>query len=124
MADPLVVSLSNHEQRSRARGPQRGSRVGVGAGCSAGRMQTDFHHGLQGQDVTLDEQELRAIVREAIARHFGHPARVPQTGPVFGRCHVSHVRLPLTRGDEGDRGCLIEPTARCGDCGFCQSYGH
>ena len=28
------------------RGPQRGSRVGVEEGCSAGRMQLEFHHGL------------------------------------------------------------------------------
>src|SRR5213083_1208187 len=36
----------NEEQRSQARGPQRGSRVGVEEGCSAGRMQLEFHHGL------------------------------------------------------------------------------
>src|SRR5712691_2407785 len=29
-----------------ARGPQRGSRVGVERGCIAGRMQPDFYHGL------------------------------------------------------------------------------
>ena len=34
------------EQRSHNRGPQPGSRVGVEKGCSAGRMQSDFHHGL------------------------------------------------------------------------------
>src|SRR6266496_1397648 len=34
------------EQRSQTRGPQRGSRVGVEEGCSAGRMQLEFHHGL------------------------------------------------------------------------------
>ena len=36
----------NEEQRSQPRGPQRGSRVGVEEGCSAGRMQLEFHHGL------------------------------------------------------------------------------
>jgi hypothetical protein len=34
------------EQRSQARGPQRGTRVGVEEGCIAVRMQLDFHHGL------------------------------------------------------------------------------
>src|ERR1700676_5221499 len=34
------------EQRSQARGPQRGTRVGVEEGCIAVRMQSDFHHGL------------------------------------------------------------------------------
>src|SRR5439155_2357801 len=38
----------NEEQRSQTRGPQRGSRVGVEEGCSAGRMQLEFHHGLLG----------------------------------------------------------------------------
>ena len=41
----------NEEQRSQPRGPQRGSRVGVEEGCSAGRMQLEFHHGLL--EVTL-----------------------------------------------------------------------
>jgi len=36
----------NEEQRGQTRGPQRGSRVGVEEGCSAGRMQLEFHHGL------------------------------------------------------------------------------
>jgi hypothetical protein len=36
----------NEEQRSQTRGPQRGSRVGVEEGCSAGQMQLEFHHGL------------------------------------------------------------------------------
>src|SRR5438874_8092640 len=38
----------SEEQRSRRRGPQRGSRVGVAWGCIARRMQPDFHHGLLG----------------------------------------------------------------------------
>jgi hypothetical protein len=36
----------NEEQRSQPRGPKRGSRVGVEEGCSAGRMQLEFHRGL------------------------------------------------------------------------------
>src|SRR5947207_8990867 len=36
----------SEEQRSRRRGPQRGSRVGVAWGCIARRVQPDFHHGL------------------------------------------------------------------------------
>src|SRR5438034_1646320 len=36
----------SEEQRSQRRGPQRGTRVGVGQGCIARRMQPDFHHGL------------------------------------------------------------------------------
>src|SRR5437773_8699056 len=36
-----------------ARGPQRGSRVGVERGCIAGRMQPDFYHGLRGRVITF-----------------------------------------------------------------------
>jgi len=36
----------SEEQRSWRRGPQRGSRVGVGRGCIARRIEPDFHHGL------------------------------------------------------------------------------
>ena len=35
------------------RGPQRGSRVGVGRGCIARRMQPDFHHRLLSQAAVL-----------------------------------------------------------------------
>src|SRR5712691_11532707 len=34
------------KQRSQPRGPQRGTRVGVGLGCIARRMQPGFYHGL------------------------------------------------------------------------------
>ena len=36
----------SEEQRRRRRGCRRGSRVGVGRGCIARRMQPDFHHAL------------------------------------------------------------------------------
>ena len=45
----------NEEQRSQPQGPQRGSRVGVEEGCSAGRMQQEFHHGLLGRRIRRDD---------------------------------------------------------------------
>ena len=77
----------------------------------------------------IDEQELRALVREAIARH------VPATGaepipPAFSahgpaaHAHASHLRFALWRGSDADGACLIEPAVRCNHCGYCQSYGH
>jgi hypothetical protein len=80
----------------------------------------------------VTEQELRALVRQAIARHIDHrdhgdhgaAAGPVRAAPPFDRGHASHVLLPVARGSEGDGACLIEPTVRCSHCGYCQSYGH
>jgi hypothetical protein len=68
----------------------------------------------------ISDQELRAMVRDAIARH-GHPrvAEPPSFDAV--RAHSSHG--VLTGGDPEGR-CLIEPAVRCNHCGYCQSMGH
>ena len=74
----------------------------------------------------IDDQDLRALVREAIARRVVNGARdaaAPQDPPVFDR-HASHGRLPVAGGSEGDGACLIEPTVGCNHCGYCQSFGH
>jgi hypothetical protein len=68
------------------------------------------------------EAELRALVRDAIARHLRGPARPPEPDASGG--HPSHVRLPLASGADGDGACLIEPAVRCRHCGYCLSYGH
>ena len=69
------------------------------------------------------------MIRESIARHAGASpgVRVPCAGPearALFSAHVSHLRLPLVRGGDGDGACLIEPAVRCNHCGFCQSFGH
>jgi hypothetical protein len=77
----------------------------------------------------ISDQELRALVREAIARNGGTAGvsrdptgrRVPG---IFDGMHASHGRLPLAGGSEGDGSCLIEPSVRCNHCGYCQSLGH
>lgn len=96
--------------------------------------------------MNMDEQEVRALVREAIERHLGRPeagARGKGQGgqgqaasPTGTRdvypfpltpfpSHASHVLLPVLPGSELDNGmCVIEPAVRCTHCGFCQSYGH
>ena len=78
--------------------------------------------------MTLTEQELRALIRESIARHLGDssaeaPAGAADSVTAF-RAHASHGLLPLTRGGDGDGACLIEPSVRCNHCGYCLSYGH
>ena len=76
----------------------------------------------------VSEQELRAMVRDAIARHAGMPHAAPALAAApsvdASRLHASHGLLPLARGAEGDGACLIEPAVRCNHCGYCLSYGH
>jgi hypothetical protein len=75
----------------------------------------------------VSEQELRAMVRDAIARQTATTAGpAAGTGPSADACrlHASHGLLPLARGADGDGACLIEPTVRCNHCGYCLSYGH
>ena len=78
----------------------------------------------------VSDQELRALVRDAIARHVGgtpagplSPPDLPPPTPFDAR-HASQVLLPLARGGDGDGACLIEPAVRCNHCGYCLSYGH
>jgi hypothetical protein len=74
----------------------------------------------------ISDQELRSLVRDAIARHTGQEgpqASTPAPPSGFGG-HASHRLLPLARGSDGDGACLIEPAVRCNHCGYCLSYGH
>jgi hypothetical protein len=71
----------------------------------------------------MNEDALRALVRESIARHLGDTSRVdpgaPQ--PMIVARHASHYRyaLPPSGGP-----CLIEPNVQCNHCGYCESHGH
>ena len=70
----------------------------------------------------MDEQALRAIVREAVSRHLaGASPDAGQPQPVNFVAHASHYRYVLP---ESDGPCLIEPAVRCNHCGYCQSHGH
>ena len=78
----------------------------------------------------MTEQELRALVREAIARHAtGETAGTgprPDAGGTASafRLHPSHGLLALATGAEADGPCLIEPAVPCTHCGYCKSLGH
>ncbi len=74
--------------------------------------------------MNVSDPELRAMVREAIARLQPVDRPVPTVGPGAPASHPSHVRLLLVTGGDADGACLIEPTVRCNGCGYCQSYGH
>jgi hypothetical protein len=87
----------------------------------------------------MDEQLIRTLVRESIARQA--PPSRPDSGgaSAFALCaaadesagqvhvnvplagHVSHARYLLP--DSGGP-CLIEPSVQCNHCGYCQSHGH
>ena len=76
----------------------------------------------------MTEQELRVLVREAIARHLegetevAYPSAVSALVPVASlQAHLSHAKFALPAlGDS----CIIEPAVACNHCGFCKSYGH
>jgi hypothetical protein len=70
----------------------------------------------------ISEDELRSMVRDAIARHGVAPAPPALAPPL--RPDPSHGRLSLVAGGDADGNCLIEPSVRCNHCGYCQSLGH
>jgi hypothetical protein len=75
----------------------------------------------------MNDQELREMIRESIARHLradrGAAVWPPATCESAAITHASHLRLPLASGDE-DGACVIEPSVRCNHCGYCLSLGH
>lgn len=74
----------------------------------------------------MTEQELRALVRQAIAYHLhdrGAAGQPRRDAPVtLYRNHPSQAMFTLP-GDPGGA-CLVEPAAPCTHCGFCRTYGH
>ena len=80
----------------------------------------------------MNEQALRELVRQAIARHHGADPQPPAPAaaplPVLTDSsasrspgHPSQYRYSLP---ESDGPCIIEPGVACNHCGYCQSHGH
>ena len=69
----------------------------------------------------MNEDALRALIREAVARRLGGEPPQPGLPPATVPLHASHFRYQLP---ESDGPCLIEPSVRCNHCGYCQSHGH
>jgi hypothetical protein len=70
----------------------------------------------------MNEDALRAMIREAVARHLAGGDAPPREGHALILApHASHFRytLPPSEGP-----CLIEPTVQCNHCGYCESHGH
>lgn len=75
--------------------------------------------------MAVEEEALRAIVREVVARHLARRDAEPAAdGTPAWKVHASHVRLPVSSGRQIEGPCLIEPAVACHHCGYCQSYGH
>jgi hypothetical protein len=79
----------------------------------------------------MTEQELRTLVREAIAktRGTGAAGQLPHThgGTYAGQpfaAHLSHAQFVIPSGSDADGPCIIEPSVACNHCGYCKSYGH
>jgi hypothetical protein len=72
----------------------------------------------------MTEQELRALIRQAIAYHVEpRPAHDALPAPMsFHTRHPSHAMFTLP-AEPGDT-CVIEPAVQCTHCGFCKTYGH
>ena len=83
----------------------------------------------------MNEAQVRALVREALARHLGE-GRVGTPGPTVAassscatsvaawKTHLSHGRFISLAPTDPDAPCVVEPQVTCHHCGFCQSYGH
>ena len=72
----------------------------------------------------ISEEELRAMIRDAIARH-GAGGGIPATGAPSAPAspgHSSHLVFALVPSGEG--ACIIEPAVACNHCGYCKSLGH
>ena len=76
----------------------------------------------------MNEDMLRAMIRESVARHLGgaaaaapRPAAPRIERPMPFSVHPSHFRYTLT---ETGGPCFIEPDVHCSHCGYCESHGH
>ena len=72
----------------------------------------------------MNEDALRAIVRETIARVSAHGEAPPVSGApqlLHLASHPSSYQYDLPPSDGP---CLIEPGVPCNHCGYCQTHGH
>ena len=77
----------------------------------------------------MREQDLRALVRDAVSRHLGDRSdadidspRRPVATTTDSHGHASHaVYLNIVNVDDA---CVIEPGVACNHCNYCRSHGH
>lgn len=77
----------------------------------------------------MNEEILREMIRQSVARHLGaasrpdaaRPLAPPIARPLPFSAHASHFRYTL---NESGGPCFIEPAVHCSHCGYCESHGH
>ena len=70
----------------------------------------------------MNEEALRAIVRETIARVSNRAEQpVVADAPALLHLHPSSYQYTLPPSDGP---CFIEPGVACNHCGYCQTHGH
>ena len=73
----------------------------------------------------MTEDELRQLVRQAIARVHGTRTANPRTlEPSNHLAHSSHTMFRVASGADEEGPCIIEPSVPCNHCGYCKSLGH
>jgi hypothetical protein len=74
----------------------------------------------------MTEQELRVLVRQAIARHAADPRTVAPSHVALPHVvdHASHAMFAMPDGADAEGPCIIEPAVLCTHCGYCKSMGH
>ena len=73
----------------------------------------------------MTEQELRTLVRDAIARYTAESRPAAPLALVAPLALASsHAMFAVASGAEADGPCIIEPSVMCNHCGYCKSLGH
>ena len=77
----------------------------------------------------MTEQELRELVRNAIARQrattLAVSANLANASNLSNlTAHSSHTIFPVASGADAEGPCIIEPAVTCNHCGYCKSLGH
>ena len=80
----------------------------------------------------MTDDELRTLVRDAIARvqggragdpaHLSYPVRLSHASHLAH--HPSHLTFAVPSGADAEGPCIIEPAVMCNHCGYCKSMGH
>ena len=76
-------------------------------------------------DIDRDsDDELRALVRDAIARQRRVPGPAPSAPTTARRAHASHAPAAARPRRRRRRRLPDRAAVRCNHCGYCLSYGH
>ena len=72
----------------------------------------------------MTEQDLRAIVRDAIAKHTSSANPMTTTASPTPSWTPAFALFAVPAGADSGGPCVIEPAVACNHCGYCKSYGH